>query len=127
MFALRLPQAIDCGGGLVNVLGSWLPCWVKIFVYLIFYGPNQKWVLFVIKTTGTWVRWNLGLGVISVPPNSCTQALTQCYLIIYLAVILGETPILSHSFYWEWRCCVAARAVDALYYEVALNRLHIYI
>ena len=23
---LRLPQAIDCGGGLVNALGSRLPC-----------------------------------------------------------------------------------------------------
>jgi len=26
---LHIPLAIGCGGGLVNVLGSRLPCWIK--------------------------------------------------------------------------------------------------
>jgi len=54
MSTLRLPQSTDYGGGLVNILGSQLPCWVKFFVRLIFYGPNQNG----FKTIGTWVRWN---------------------------------------------------------------------
>ena len=36
---LRLPQAIDCGGGLVNALGSRLPCKGKN-VCLYFYGQT---------------------------------------------------------------------------------------
>ena len=65
---LHLPQAIDCGGGLVNALGSWLPCRGKN-VCLYFYG--QTWMgSFCYKTTGTWVRWNSASGVISFSPNS---------------------------------------------------------
>ena len=37
---LRLPQAIDCGGGLVNALGSRLPCRGKNVLSLIFYGQT---------------------------------------------------------------------------------------
>jgi len=76
MATLRLPQSTDYGGSLVNVLGSQLPCWVKFFVRLIFFMAQTKMGSFVIKATGTWVRWNLELGIISVPPNSYTQALT---------------------------------------------------
>ena len=64
---LHLPQAIDCGGGLVNALGSQLPCRIKclsLFLWLNLTG------LFCYKTTSTWVRWNSASGVISVPPNS---------------------------------------------------------
>jgi len=72
-------------GKCAGISAAWLG---KIFCSLnVFYGPNQMGS-FVIKITGTWVRWNSELGIISVPPNSCT-------------VILGETPILSYSFYWE--------------------------
>ena len=60
------PQAIDCGGGLVNALWSWLPCRIKCVS--LFLWPNLTG-LFCYKTTGTWVRWNLASGVISVPPN----------------------------------------------------------
>ena len=35
---LRLPQAIDCGGGLVNALGSRLPCRIKFLS--LFYGQT---------------------------------------------------------------------------------------
>jgi len=40
----------------------------------MFFMAQTKMGSFVIKTTGTWVRWNLQLGIISDPPNSCTQA-----------------------------------------------------
>jgi len=49
----------------------------KFFIRLVFFFMFQtKMGSFVIKTTGTWVRWNSELGIISVRPNSCTQALT---------------------------------------------------
>ena len=69
---LRLPQAIDCGGGLVNALGSRLPCRIKCLS--LFLWPNLTG-LFCYKTTSTWVRWNLASGVISVPPNSIYSSL----------------------------------------------------
>ena len=37
---LRLPQAIDCGGGLVNALGSRPPCRGTNVLSLIFYGQT---------------------------------------------------------------------------------------
>ena len=70
---LHLPQAIDCGGGLVNALGSQLPCRGKN-VCLYFYG--QTWMgSFCYKTTGTWVRWNSASGVISFSQNSLYSSL----------------------------------------------------
>ena len=67
-----LPQAIDYGGGLVNALGPRLPCRIKCLS--LFLWPNLTG-LFCYKTTGTWVRWNSALGVISVPPNSIYSSL----------------------------------------------------
>ena len=64
---LRLSQAIDCGGGLVNALGSRLPCRIKCLS--LFLWPNLTG-LFCYTTTGTSVRWNSVSGVIFVPPNS---------------------------------------------------------
>ena len=51
---LRLPQATDCGGGLVNALGSQLLCRIKC-LSVLFLWPNLHG-LFCYKTTGTWVR-----------------------------------------------------------------------
>ena len=42
---LRLPQAIDCGGGLVNALGSRLPCRVKMFVSILWPNLNGLFLL----------------------------------------------------------------------------------
>ena len=69
---LRLPQAIDCGGGLVNALGSQLPCRIKCLSLVLWPKLTE---LFCYKATGIWVRWNSVSGVISVPPNSIYSSL----------------------------------------------------
>ena len=46
---LRLPQAIDYGGSLVNALGSWLPCRVTCLSLLIIFMAKPEWALFVIR------------------------------------------------------------------------------
>ena len=40
---LRLPQTIDCGGGLVNALGSRLPCRIKCLS--LFFMAKPDWAL----------------------------------------------------------------------------------
>ena len=61
---LCLPQAIDCGGGLVNVLRSWLPCGLICLSLTLWSNLNG---VFCYKTTGTWVSWNSMSGIISIP------------------------------------------------------------
>ena len=79
------------------------------------------------KATGTWVRWEFGVrSHFRFPPNSPYSSLYVAYY--NSGSHSRETPILSHPFYQEWRCCVAARAGGAgALFELAQDELHVYI
>ena len=73
---VHLPQAIDCGGDLTEVLLD-----KNVFISV----PKLEWVLFCYKTTGTWVRYGIwSFTSLQIP---YTQSSTL--------------PILSHSFYGD--------------------------
>ena len=52
---LHLPQAVDCGGGLVHVWG--LSCLSRINVQLYSFVDKCEWA-FLVKTKDAWVGWN---------------------------------------------------------------------
>ena len=65
---LCLPQAVDCGDGLIHLWG--LGCLCSINVQLYSFVAEYEWAL-LVKTTDTWVAWNSSAsGNTSVPPNS---------------------------------------------------------
>jgi len=90
-----LPHSTDCGDGLVNV-GSRLPCWVKFFLFAWVFMAQTKMSSFVVKTTCRY----LGKMEFRIGSHFCSSEFlhTSLNLIIYLAVILGETPILRITF-----------------------------
>jgi len=52
---LCLPQAVDCGGGLVHVWG--LSCLSRMNVQLYSFVNKCEWA-FLVKTIDAWVGWN---------------------------------------------------------------------